>query len=861
MKRSPGFWRGTLSRQFALIACLFGVPLAVATGLLSQSLEKDIDLAQMELRGLVHHSAERVLLEALHRHRDIAVSAAAAGTGGQGSLNDSTAQVGKAFEALRTLHQSASAEGRGTLEQLDKLSERWSEIQDDRALADPDDIGRAYTDLLNEVAMMMDRTATVSGLLLDPEPDTFLLLLVLSQQIPVLAEQLGQVQTHGQIAMGKPELTPVMREKITGAVAGVGSSRTRLVGLASRVFEANADAQAILSPRFEAMDEELGRFTIFVRKHFVLAASVTTSAEMFAQRAHPALTAVFQLYDASHQEVRALLEARLYRLTWQKWGILSLVLMFGGLSVFVAVRIVRGIVGGAAAAARTADDIANGNLRDAVLSERPDEIGAMLRAMSRMQATLADFVRAQNTMAERHQAGLMSHVIDADRFQGIYRHMAVGSNELVARQIAITHDVIDALSHYARGDLAVDMPELPGEAASVTEAVRAAKARLLDTLTDVNALVEAASKGEFGVRGDADRHEGVYREMVEGLNEVMRTADAGLQEVGRVLERLADGDLTHAVSGSFSGRLATLQSDTNRTVGQLRALIGQVRESMESINTASGEIAAGNRHLAERTEDQAASLVETASSMEELTSTVKRNAGNVQQANQLVSRASEVALRGGEAVRRAVDTMAAIATSSKQISDITSLIDGIASQTNILALNAAVEAARAGEQGRGFAVVATEVRRLAQKSSAAAKEIKSLIADSAAKVDLGLKLVNKAGHTMEEVVSSVEQATGIMAEIAAASAEQSEGIDQVNQAVVRMDESTQRNAALVEQAAAAAESLEEQAQALAMAVVRFKVGEGPAAAAKEGARARAVCEAKTANPMPKAWQPVIVGEG
>lgn len=858
MKRFLGFWRGSLSRQFALIAFLFGVPLAVATGLLSQSLEKNIDLAKLEIGGLVHHGSQRMLLEALHRHRDLAVSMATTGTRKEGVLSDSKARVEKAFEALRSLHPPGAEDAFGTRDQLDKLGALWSDIQGNNAASDPDDIGRAYTDLLNELSVMMDRTATASGLLLDPDPDTLLLLLVLSQQIPALAEHLGQVQNHGQIAIGTQEMTPAMREKITGAVAGVGALRTRLVALASRVFEVNPEAQAILSPKVEAMDEELGKFTIFARKHFVLAAAATASPEVFTERAEPALAAVFQMYDSSHQEVRNLLGARIERLLWQKWGILSFVLLFGCLSVLVAVRIVRGIVRGAAAAARTADDIANGDLHGIAASERPDEIGAMLRAMRRMQETLADFVEAQRTMAERHQAGVMSHVIAAERFQGIYRQMAAGSNELVSRQIAITRQVIDVLGHYARGDLKVDMPELPGEAASVTEAVRAAKARLIDTLTDVNALVEAASRGEFGLRGDAQRHEGVYREMVEGLNEVMRTADAGLQEVGRVLERLAEGDLTHAASGRFSGRLAVLQSDTNRTVGQLRALIGQVRESMESINTASKEIAAGNQHLSKRTEEQAASLVQTASSMAELTSTVKRTAGDARLAKDLVVSASEVALRGGDSVRRAVATMAAVSASSRKISDITSLIDGIASQTNILALNAAVEAARAGDHGRGFAVVASEVRNLAQKSSAASKEIRDLIADSAEKVASGLQLVNDAGQTMEEVVASVKRASGIMADIATASLEQSAGIDQVNQAVSQMDEVTQRNAALVQQAAAAALSLEEQAQSLAKAVVKFKVGER-SSRAHRGAQPRGFEPIRSPDRQGVAWRPVVVG--
>ena len=250
---------------------------------------------------------------------------------------------------------------------------------------------------------------------------------------------------------------------------------------------------------------------------------------------------------------------------------------------------------------------------------------------------------------------------------------------------------------------------------------------------------------------------------------------------------------------------------------------GHVRQGVENFNAATGEIADGNQNLSSRTEQQASSLEETASSMEELTSTVRQNADNARQANQLAMTASGVAVRSGEVVSQVVDTMHDIHDSSRRIADIINVIDGIAFQTNILALNAAVEAARAGEQGRGFAVVATEVRNLAQRSADAAKEIKELIDNSVGKVEAGNRLVDQAGETMGEVVSSVKRVTDIMAEITAASQEQSDGIEQVNQAITQMDAVTQQNAALVEEAAAAAEALKGQATELANVVSVFTV--------------------------------------
>jgi methyl-accepting chemotaxis protein len=311
--------------------------------------------------------------------------------------------------------------------------------------------------------------------------------------------------------------------------------------------------------------------------------------------------------------------------------------------------------------------------------------------------------------------------------------------------------------------------------------------------------------------------------MVNSLNLLMETADVGLGDVVRVLGALAKGDLTERITNDYQGTFGRLKNDSNTTVDRLTEIVGQIKESTESINVASSQIASGNTDLSQRTEEQASSLEETAASMEEITTTVKQNADNAQLANQLAAGASDVAAKGGTVVGQVVTTMRSINESSKKIVDIISVIDSIAFQTNILALNAAVEAARAGEGGRGFAVVASEVRNLAQRSAAAAKEIRELISDSVEKVGQGTQLVDEAGRTMGEIVSSVKRVTDIMADISAASQQQSAGIEQVNVAITQMDDVTQQNAALVEQAAAAAASMEEQARNLAQAVAIFKL--------------------------------------
>ncbi|WP_280020956.1 methyl-accepting chemotaxis protein [Achromobacter mucicolens] len=305
-----------------------------------------------------------------------------------------------------------------------------------------------------------------------------------------------------------------------------------------------------------------------------------------------------------------------------------------------------------------------------------------------------------------------------------------------------------------------------------------------------------------------------------------RSITRPLSDAVRVARTVAANDLTSTIVARSGDEIGQLMMALESMNANLAATVARIRTGVDSIASASGEIAAGNTDLSSRTEQQAASLEETAASMEQLSSTVKQNADSAKQANQLAAAASETASRGGATVSEVVSTMSAISASSVKISDIVSVIDGIAFQTNILALNAAVEAARAGEQGKGFAVVAAEVRTLAQRSAQAAKEIKVLIEDTVQKIGQGSGSAERAGATMQEIVSSVQRVTDIMGEIAAASAEQADGIEQVNRAVAQMDEVTQQNAALVEEAAAAAGSMQDQSADLTRAVSAFRLPGG-----------------------------------
>ena len=357
-----------------------------------------------------------------------------------------------------------------------------------------------------------------------------------------------------------------------------------------------------------------------------------------------------------------------------------------------------------------------------------------------------------------------------------------------------------------------------------------------DAERQIEELINAASEGQLDSRINSESYAGFMKALGESINSLMNAVVTPIKEGKRVMSALADGDLTKKMDGEFNGEFAELRDAINDSVSNLYNMVNEIRTSSTNIATGSSEIAQGNADLSQRTEEQASSLEETASSMEEMTSTVKQNADNARQANQLASEARTQAEKGGDVVRDAVSAMSEINSSSKKISDIIGVIDEIAFQTNLLALNAAVEAARAGEQGRGFAVVAAEVRNLAQRSAGAAKEIKTLIKDSVEKVDEGSRLVDESGATLDEIIGAVQKVSDIIAEIAAAGQEQSSGIEQVNKAVMQMDEMTQQNAALVEQAASASESMEEQAKGLIKLMEFFHAGEGGGQSSAMGKR-------------------------
>jgi methyl-accepting chemotaxis protein len=514
---------------------------------------------------------------------------------------------------------------------------------------------------------------------------------------------------------------------------------------------------------------------------------------------------------------------------------------------------------------------------EVALEQFPGKLALVNAGVEGLRYNIKTLIADLKHMAREHSAGNISVIIDPGKFAGDYQLVATGINAMVADYLDENKTVMNCIAQFGSGDFSATIKDYPGDKVFINNGIKKIGGNLKGLIDAVNDVSAEHEKGEVNILLRADLFEGDFstlahsvNTMVVGLLEMNQLSMAVVKSFGEgnfeaplaqfpgkkaeinvTIEQVRsnlkalNADVVMLASAAHDGRVSVradasvhqgdfgkIVEGVNETLEMIVAPIATVKVAIEAIGTAAKEIAQGNADLSLRTEEQAASLEKTAASMEQLSSTVKQNADNAKQANQLAAAATAVAVKGGEVVTEVVTTMADINSSAKRIEDIIAVIDGIAFQTNILALNAAVEAARAGEQGRGFAVVAAEVRNLAQRSASAAKEIKELISDSVSKTAAGSKQVENAGNIMHEVVRSVKRVSDIIGEIAAASAEQSAGIEQVNAAVIKMDDMTQQNTALVEQAAAAAESMMEQAGELMSAVNVFQIEVTPQPAAK-----------------------------
>ena len=831
------------TQKAMLIGGAFALTCAVLGTLVVRNTQQQISDAKLAGSTSVELRTLNDAMFAMQAHRDLMMLKLYNSPPSAAKIEDINKRVAEAFKAVETWQKDY--ETTASLDaQLAAARTAWAAAQTPQA--DASAMVAAHNKALRQMRLLTREYASTGGVDVTSDPGEFYTGRAISEWMPLLSNASATYGTTAAHVLGEQSIWTEDR-------ADFASSSSMADFLIDRVTLDVANLKKT-SPRVaEKVASKMDAAVKAVLAHRAFVQAKVIDAET-QDMPFPALTAENEkLRTAVADATEAMGEAmdmastnNLSALQTQAAVVFAVVLLSLLLSTYLFFGFSRSTHDSLAKIKNAAEMLAVGQFPDKVGVNSQDELRVIGDGIENVVGALRGFAKAQQDMFNEHQAGNIDHRIDADQFPGSYGVMADDLNTLVTSHIAVQMQVIELVAQYARGDLSQDIERYPGQKARITEAVDAVKAGMLQVTGEIKTLVDAAVAGDFSKRGNAQAYEFIYGEMVANLNTLMQSADHGLREVGSLLAAVSDGDLTQNADENLPGQFGELAHNANRTVQQLAGIVGQIRMGSQLINTAAGEIASGNSDLSARTESQAASLEETASSMEELTSTVRQNADNARQANQLAVGAADVAQQGGQVVNKVVDTMGAINAASRKIVDIISVIDGIAFQTNILALNAAVEAARAGEQGRGFAVVAAEVRSLAQRSAQAAKEIKGLITDSVEKVGEGTQLVDQAGQTMQEIVTSVKRVSDIIADISAASQEQTSGIEQVNQAILQMDESTQQNATLVEEASAAARSLEQQAVQLVETVAAFRLDE--AQAEVNAALARAVDPVKKAAP-------------
>jgi methyl-accepting chemotaxis protein len=723
--------------------------------------------------------------------------------------------------------------------------------------------------------------AEVSGLILDPGADTFPLMYSTLFDLPRGIEALASarramdligsgdnsVTNHSQLASETAEARIRLLNAMHALADNYGKNSTiksEIPGeaalLSKRVDQAFA---AIETGARDGVDGEEAR-------------KMSGDIELLTED-------LSALREKADEELSVLLTQRATRSKYKLIGETVLVFTFIVFAFWVQSRVTRYISGKLNTANGVFEKLQHGKFDNEIGEQPGDELGALLGALGRMQSGLSARVesdrqaavadRARAVASERIKQALdassVNVVVADDQLNVIYLNPAaqrlmsaaqadfravqprfdasrlVGSNvEMFYQDGARQREALAALRQSSTAPLVVGSRTFQVTASPILDA----DARRIGTVIEwqdrtpevaaekeIGNLVQAVSDGQLEQRISLSGKTGFFEVLAKGLNGLVASVSDAVTELQQLVKSANEGDLTRSMQlENKPGLYVSIGTGVNGLVGNMAGVVARVKAMAMQVQQGAEEISRGNSDLSQRTEEQASSLEETASSMEEMTSTVKQTADNAGQANQLAMAARQQAEKGGSVVSNAVSAMGGINEASKKIADIIGVIDEIAFQTNLLALNAAVEAARAGEQGRGFAVVATEVRNLAGRSATAAKEIKALIQDSVAKVESGAALVDESGRTLEEIVNAVKKVTDIVAEIAAASREQSSGIEQVNKAVMQMDTTTQQNAALVEEAAAASQAIVEQTHSLSALVARYRVRTTAGAAAHPG---------------------------
>ena len=802
----------------ALTVALLLIPLAFMTIFFVRDEYGRVDESRVKTAGMQYLQPLEEITSGLSEHEVAAVAIASGNAAAGSDLRAAEQHVDEQFAGLPKVIADVGTDF-GARSALDSLKSDWENLKRDGAKFSLDEIIKVHEQLLKHANDINASNVAASHLQLTDRAEIYLLTDIVTDKILRAEREIGGVVAGLTAATNTKQITPELRFKLTALadqMQGTLSQMSSEFDAALATHENAADLRARGGPAVAKAKESIDTFARNIHERVLGTQGVQATLAELKPSSDAALEAIDTMHDVLVPE---LMDHHAKRVSQMVNGIrmrVGITVVAALLAIFLAYAMTQLTVRPLREAIRVFDSVAAGKLDNAIDTSRRDEIGEVLVKLNSMQGKLREQLESEREGASANAR--LKQALDS-----------VTANVMVAdahHKIMYTNPAVDAMLRAAEGDLRKELPGFSAAAVrgSDIDLFNRGQRNAFDLLRDTHREQIPVGGRTFALVANP-----IFGSGGERLGTVVewtdRTQELAIEkELQNMLAEVNGGNLRRRIEmAGKSGFFELLGKGVNQLADNMASLVSRVKASAGEVFRGAEEISSGNANLSSRTEEQSSSLEETASSMEEMTSTVKQNAENAGQANQLATAARDQAERGGNVVGKAVKAMTDINESSKKIADIIGVIDEIAFQTNLLALNAAVEAARAGEQGRGFAVVASEVRSLAGRSATAAKEIKDLIQDSVKKVEDGTVLVAQSGQTLEQIVSSVKKVSDIIAEIAAASREQSSGIEQVNRAIMQMDQMTQQNAALVEEATASSQGMADQARQLNEILSRYQV--------------------------------------